>query len=68
MNIAESAKYFTERHSDRAGDPGRPVWTGYGLAIVGNWLGNHDDVDAIIGCFYPPPEALLKLRLAANPL
>jgi len=54
-----------------AGDSGGPVWTRYGLdelAIVGIWLGTHDDVDTINGRFYPLPEALQKLGLAANPL
>lgn len=64
-------QYLTEGHRDRAGDSGGPVWTRYGLdelAIVGIWLGTHDDVDTINGRFYPLPEALQKLGLAANPL
>ena len=66
------AQYLTEGHGDRAGDSGGPVWTRYGLdelAIVGIWLGTHvDGDDTINGRFYPLPEALQKLGLAANPL
>ena len=66
------AQYLTEGHGDRAGDSGGPVWTRYGLdelAIVGIWLGTHDDGDDTInGRFYPLPEALQNLGLAANPL
>jgi streptogrisin B len=66
------AQYLTEGHGDRAGDSGGPVWTRYGLdelAIVGIWLGTHDDGnDTINGRFYPLPEALQNLGLASNPL
>lgn len=65
------AQYLTEGHRDHAGDSGGPVWTRYGLdelAIVGIWLGTHDDADTINGRFYPLPQALQKLGLVANPL
>jgi hypothetical protein len=64
-------QYLTEGHADRAGDSGGPVWTRYGLdelAIVGIWLGTHDDVDTVNGRFYPLPEALQNLGLTVNPL
>jgi streptogrisin B len=65
-------QYLTEGHDDSAGDSGGPVWTRYGLdelAIVGIWLGTHvEGDDTINGRFYPLPEALQNLDLAANPL
>jgi hypothetical protein len=64
-------QYLTEGHGDRAGDSGGPVWTRYGLdelAVIGIWLGTHDDADSSYGRFYPLPAALQALGLAANPL
>jgi hypothetical protein len=72
QSVGGSDQYLTEGHGDRAGDSGGPVWTRYGLdelAIVGIWLGTHNEGDDTInGRFYPLPEALQNLGLAANPL